>query len=241
MSQRRLFSPDIVESDAFLDMPISCHALYFHLGMHADDDGFVNPKKIMRMIGTSEDDLKVLLSKRFLLAFKSGVVVIKHWLIHNSIRKDRYNPTKYIEEKETLFIKENKAYTDMATKRQPLGNQTATQVKLSKVKLSKVKDTGDETSSQDIVEIIDSFKETNPSYEKWFANTTQREAIKRMLKIQGKEKLLKVILILPQSNNIPYIPVITTPLQLEEKWASLEAGLKKKKNEGLSKKSRILI
>ena len=130
---RRLFSSDIVESDAFIDMPISCHALYFHLGMNADDDGFVNPRKIMRMIGASDDDLKVLLGKRFLLSFQNGVVVIKHWLIHNTIRKDRYKPTRYTEEIKSLFIKENKAYTDVW---QPTGNQLATQVKLSKVKLS---------------------------------------------------------------------------------------------------------
>jgi hypothetical protein len=145
MSQRRLFSPDIVKSDAFLDMPISTQALYFHLGMDADDDGFVNPKKVMRMIGTSDDDLKVLITKRFVLPFESGVVVIKHWLIHNSIRKDRYNETRYTEEKKTLYIKENKAYTEVATTRQPLGNQMAPQVKLSKVKLSKDKE---ETPSQ---------------------------------------------------------------------------------------------
>ena len=134
MSQRRLFSPAIVESDAFLEMPVSTQALYFHLGMHADDDGFVNPKMIMRMIGASEDDLKVLLGKRFVLSFESGVIVIKHWLIHNSIRKDRYNPTKYLDEKNTLQIKENGAYTELW---QPFGNHLATQGKVSKGKVSK--------------------------------------------------------------------------------------------------------
>src|SRR3990167_6042269 len=132
MAQRRLFSPDIVSSDAFLEMPISSQALYFHLGMSADDDGFVNPKRIMRMIGCSDDDLKVLLVKRFVLAFESGVIVIKHWLIHNSIRKDRYHQTRYIDEKKTLFIKENKAYTNIW---QPNGNQMVPEVKLSKVKI----------------------------------------------------------------------------------------------------------
>lgn len=88
-----MFSPDITESDAFLEMPASAHSLYFHLGMYADDDGFVNPRKIMRMLGSSEDDLKVLLSKRFLLTFASGVVVVKHWKINNLVRKDWYRPT----------------------------------------------------------------------------------------------------------------------------------------------------
>lgn len=139
---RRLFSTQIIDSDAFLDMPSSAQNLYFHLGMRADDDGFIgNPKKIARMCGANEDDLKVLLGKRFVLAFESGVVVIKHWLIHNTIRADRYNETQYLEEKNKLRVKENKSYTDDSSIGQPLGNQMATKriPKLSKVKLSKVK------------------------------------------------------------------------------------------------------
>ena len=138
MAQRRLFSPDIVSSDAFLEMPSSTQALYFHLGMNADDDGFVSPKRIMRAIGVSEDDLKVLLAKRFALPFESGVIVIKHWLIHNTIRKDRYKPTRYLDEKKTLQIKENGAYTDVW---QPNGNQMVPQVKLSKVNIPTVETT----------------------------------------------------------------------------------------------------
>lgn len=82
MAERRMFALKIIDSDAFLDMPASTQSLYFHLSMRADDDGFIsNVKKIMRMIGASEDDLKILLSKRFLLLFDSGIVVIKHWKI----------------------------------------------------------------------------------------------------------------------------------------------------------------
>ena len=136
MSHRRLFSPDIVGSDAFLEMPVSSRELYFQLGMYADDDGFINPKKIMRMVGAGDDDLKVILTKRFALPFESGVIVIKHWLIHNTIRKDRYKETQYLDEKKTLYIKENGAYTEVATNGLPVGNQMAPQVKLSKVKLS---------------------------------------------------------------------------------------------------------
>lgn len=128
MSQRRMFSSEIVCGEEFLGMPVSCQALYFHLGMNADDDGFIQPRITMRMIGSSEDDLKVLLGKRFLLDFETGVVVIKHWLIHNMIRADRYKPTRFIEEKNGIFIKDNKAYTD----RQPNGNQPAPQVRLGK-------------------------------------------------------------------------------------------------------------
>lgn len=113
MAERRMFAKTIIDSDAFLDMPLSAQALYFHLSMRADDDGFINnPKKIMRMVGASDDDCKLLLLKRFIIAFESGVVVIKHWKIHNYIQKDRYKPTIYQEEKRTLSEKDNKAYTE---------------------------------------------------------------------------------------------------------------------------------
>ena len=136
MSQRRMFSPQIVDSDAFLDMPSSAQNLYFHLGMRADDDGFVgNPKKILKMVSGSDDDLKILIAKRFILSFESGVIVIKHWLIHNQIRKDRYTETQYLDEKKTLRIKDNKAYTDSW---QPNGNQLATQVRLGKDSIDKI-------------------------------------------------------------------------------------------------------
>ena len=113
MAERRMFAKTIVLSDAFLDMPLSARCLYFTLGMFADDDGFVNsPKGIMRQAGCSEDDMKVLLAKKFLLAFDSGVIVIKHWRINNYLQKDRYTPTKYGEEKATLTLDENMAYRE---------------------------------------------------------------------------------------------------------------------------------
>ena len=107
-----MFAKTIIDSDAFLDMPLSTQALYFHLSMRADDDGFINnPKKIQRMIGASEDDLKLLIAKRFIIPFESGIVVIKHWRIHNYIQRDRYKETVYKEEKALLSLKENNAYT----------------------------------------------------------------------------------------------------------------------------------
>ncbi|MEK7578396.1 MAG: hypothetical protein AAB456_01590 [Patescibacteria group bacterium] len=115
-----MFSPDIVCSDAFLDMPPSTQALYFHLAVRADDDGFVNPKMIMRLIGSPDDDLKVLLAKRFVLKFESGVVVIKHWLIHNLIRADLYKETLYLEEKNIIGVKDNGAYTELRDGVSPL-------------------------------------------------------------------------------------------------------------------------
>lgn len=112
MAERRMFAKTIIDSDAFLDMPSSAQALYFHLAMRADDDGFVNsPKKVQRMVGASDDDARLLLMKRFLIAFDSGVVVIKHWRIHNYLRSDRYKPTNYKDEMAMLTVKDNGAYT----------------------------------------------------------------------------------------------------------------------------------
>ena len=113
MAERRMFAKTIVTSDAFLDMPLSARCLYFTLGMFADDDGFVNnPKSIMRQVGACTDDLNLLLLKRFILSFDSGIIVIKHWRIHNYIQKDRYKETKYIEERSTLMLDDKGAYTE---------------------------------------------------------------------------------------------------------------------------------
>jgi hypothetical protein len=113
MAERRMFAKTIIDSDAFMDMPLSAQALYFHLSMRADDDGFVNnAKKIQRMIGASDDDCKLLIMKRFVLTFESGVIVIKHWRINNYIQKDRYKETLYLKEKSTLSLNENNAYTE---------------------------------------------------------------------------------------------------------------------------------
>ena len=112
MAQRRMFSKKITETDLFLDMPTSTQCLYFHLNMAADDDGFIgNVKTIKRMIGASDDDLKLLIAKEFLIPFESGVVVIKDWKVHNYIRSDRYNKTIYTDEKRRLSELESGEYS----------------------------------------------------------------------------------------------------------------------------------
>jgi hypothetical protein len=109
-----MFSMTIVDTDAFLEMPPTSQLLYFHLSMRADDDGFVGShKRIMRMMGAGDDDFKILVAKRFILVFESGVVVIKHWLIHNTLRGDRYTETTYKREKALLAITENRSYTEI--------------------------------------------------------------------------------------------------------------------------------
>ena len=112
MAEKRMFAKSIVLSDAFLDMPVSARCLYFTLGMLADDDGFINnPKSIMRQCGATNDDLNILLLRKFLIPFESGIVVIKHWRINNYLRSDRYKETTYMDEKKQLNIEENGSYT----------------------------------------------------------------------------------------------------------------------------------
>lgn len=126
MANKRMFSKDIVGSDAFQDMPASSQLLYFHLGMEADDDGFIgNPKKIARSIGMAEDDMKILVSKRFVLLFPSGVLVIKHHRINNNWDKYNCKRTMYMEEFSQLYLKENKAYTTDKTQGKPLQSENS--------------------------------------------------------------------------------------------------------------------
>ncbi|MCP4269148.1 MAG: DNA replication protein [Candidatus Brocadiaceae bacterium] len=138
MAEKRMFTKTIVDSDVFLDMPQSAQNLYFHLNMRADDEGFINsPKKIMRMVSSNQNDMDILLAKRYLLSFPSGVIVVKHWKMHNAIRQDRLKETMYLEEKSQLITKENGSYTDNIKLLQPSDNQVTDNLspRLDKIRL----------------------------------------------------------------------------------------------------------
>ena len=142
MAERRMFAKTIIDSDMFIDMPMSARLLYYDLAMRADDDGFVNsPKKIMKFVGASVDDMNVLIAKQFIIPFESGVVVIKHWRIHNYIRKDTYKETPYKDEKALLYLDKNNGYRleneCPSTNRQRTVNEPSTQDRLGKVRLGK--------------------------------------------------------------------------------------------------------
>ena len=112
MAQKRMFDKTITNSDDFLELPDSSQVLYFHLNMNADDDGFVNNwKSIMKMTGTKEDDMKILIAKQYIIPFDSGVIVIRHWRLNNYLRNDRYKETKFKEEKSQLLLGKNDEYT----------------------------------------------------------------------------------------------------------------------------------
>ncbi len=188
MAERRMFAKTIIDSDAFLDMPLSTQSLYFHLSMRADDDGFINnPKKIQRMVGCGDDDLKLLMAKRFILVFDSGVIVIKHWKIHNYIRNDRYKPTLYQEEKAELAEKNSKAYTFKTEVIESenhlgipddnrMGYQMDTQVRLGKDRLVKNKKKNSVEPSSTMPEL---FEKVWKTYQK---KTNKKKAREQFLK-----------------------------------------------------------
>src|SRR3990167_10999340 len=137
MASRRMFSMKIVDTDAFLDMPQRSQLLYYSLAMRADDDGFVsNPKKIMKIVSSNDDDYKLLVAKKFIIPFESGVCVIKHWLIHNLIRSDRYVGTQYTREKSLLAVDNKTKKYSLNTRPEqnviPNDNQMTTQYRLGK-------------------------------------------------------------------------------------------------------------
>lgn len=188
MAERRMFAKTIIDSDAFLDMPLSTQSLYFHLSMRADDDGFINnPKKIQRMVGCGDDDLKLLMAKRFILVFDSGVIVIKHWKIHNYIRNDRYKPTLYQEEKAELAEKNSKAYTFKTEVIESenhlgipddnrMGYQMDTQVRLGKDRLVKDKKKNSVEPSSTMSELFEKIWQTYPK------KTNKKKAREQFLK-----------------------------------------------------------
>lgn len=208
MAERRMFSKTIIDSDAFLDMPLSTQALYFHLSMRADDDGFINnPKKIQRMVGCNQDDITLLIAKRFVIPFESGVCVIKHWRIHNYIRTDRYKETPYQEEKSQLILKDNNSYTlsnEMTTVGIPSGipggvqheHQCETQDRLGKDRLGKDNNTisKDIVSSTKVQPIIDSWNSLG--LQKLVAinpNTNRYRLLNARIKEYGLDTVLEAI------------------------------------------------
>ncbi|HEM9634199.1 TPA: DnaD domain protein [Streptococcus agalactiae] len=194
MAQKRMFSKKVTDSDKFLDLPLTAQALYFHLNMHGDDDGFVdNAKTVKRMLGASDGDLRMLIEQNFLIPFESGVVVIKDWRIHNTIKNDRYQKTVYTEEFKRLSIAENKSYREWFQN----GTKVEPQIRLDKNRLDKTR------LDKDRLETIFNFVEKefgrllSPSeidlindwlYKLNYKEPMIREAIKRT-KLQGKNNL----------------------------------------------------
>ena len=208
MAERRMFAKTIIDSDAFLEMPISARLLYYDLSMRADDDGFVNsPKKIMKFVGATNDDMNILSARKFVIAFDNGVVVIKHWRIHNYIRKDTYNETPYLEQKAMLELDEKNAYRLVS---QRAVNEPSTQVRLGKDSIGKNK--------EDIYEALQTFKSN--------LTPTDYEMINEVIDKYSLEQFKEAIEI-SKSNNaktIKYLlqvlknPIRNKRVMLRPKW-----------------------
>ena len=182
MAQRRMFSKKIVETDFFMEMSPTAKLLYFYLNMSADDDGFVgNPKTIKLISGATDDDLKILIAKQFIIPFDSGVIVIKDWKIHNYIQKDRYNQTQYLDEKKQLLVEENGTYTKCIQDVSSLD----TQVRLGKSKdrLGKSNNTMSD-KSDDVIPYSEIISYLNEKTGRSFRTT---EAHKRFIKARWNE------------------------------------------------------
>ena len=222
-----MFAKTIIDSDAFLDMPMSARLLYYDLGMRADDDGFINsPKKIMRMIGASNDDVNILIARKFVIPFDSGVVVIKHWRINNYLRNDRYTETKYLEEKSILEVDKNGSYTAKNNTGIPVGIPTVStgKVRLGKDSIGKDINTISCNENSEI-EVLDqkemwfeSFWEIYPKHQ------DKKKAKQKFLKLCTNEKEYKAIMdglrnVLPvwAKKDTKYIPMPTTWLN-GERW-----------------------
>lgn len=229
MAQRRMFSLKVIDTDSFLDMSPTAQNLYFHLGMRADDDGFVSsPKKIMKMVSAPDDDMRVLVAKGFIVPMAtSGVCVISHWKMNNLIKSDRYTETIYLEEKARLK-EENGVYTVdiLGSKMVPV---TEPQVRLGKDRIGKDNNTS-ETVAPQVSEVIKLFEDINPAVAKMYGNKTQRASCQRMLEKYGIEKIQQLVAVLPKTNTMKYAPTITTPLQLEDKMAQLVAFIQKEQS-----------
>lgn len=216
MAERRMFAKTIIDSDAFLEMPISARLLYYDLAMRADDDGFINsPKKIMKMIGASDDDMNILILRKFIIPFENGIVVIKHWRIHNYIRKDTYNETPYKEQKLLLEVDENKAYrlknksllvvneTSTNSGRELIEensenivntesrrdvDESSTQIRIGKVSIDKEKNKKEKNNFEIILEKSELSKETTARIRDFIK---MRKAIKKPLTDRALELTIK--------------------------------------------------
>jgi hypothetical protein len=239
MAQRRMFSLKVIDTDEFSDMPMSSQFLYYNLAMRADDDGFIgNPKKIMKMSGCNDDDMRVLSSKKFIIPFESGICVIRHWRIHNYIQKDRLTPTEYQDELNSLRLNNGKYEQPQERLIQEPCIQNVSkmdsQYRLGKDRLGKdsIVSNASVADNKEFQGLIDLFKSVNPTHYKLFSNKSQRAALHRLVDAWGIEEITRAINTLPALIGKQYAPVITTPIALENKYGDLMIYVEKEKGRG---------
>lgn len=242
MAQRRMFSKSVARTDHFLDMSQSVQNLYFHLGIEADDDGFVSPKMVMRMLGSTSDDLQVLVAKGFVIPFQSGVIVIRHWRENNYIQADRYKPSIHTEREKLLIDKSGiyqheDEYDPQNPDNEPLKRLDTKCIQGVRVgKVSVGKDTTERSSDIVIVKDEEEEKPSKPDRrvkekesvfllfggrQAWWLSKAQRTAALALLDTYGYDQVAKAVSLVKSSKDDPFAPKPTTPSQLVEKWGAL--------------------
>lgn len=234
MANRRMFSKTITNSSQFLMMPSSSQNLYFHIGMNADDDGFCEHFAVMRMTDSKPDDLKILQAKGFVNVFDDRVLIILDWKENNYLRPDRYTPSKYLE----IYKKDLKRLSSGIPK-VDTGKDRIGEVREGKNTTEQSSD-NKTTFSQEGAEILKSFEAVNPSCKNYYNRPPQRKACDDLIREYTLERVKQVIeKTLPKTNGLQYFPTITTPLQLLEKWTSLESAVRKYQSEHSKLKSSV--
>lgn len=246
-----MFDKSILETDNFLNISMGAKALYFLLGMEADDEGFVSPNRVIRLYGGEAGDLKNLVDTGLIIPFKSGVIVITDWKQNNWLDPRRTKKTQYQEEKNLLLENKNTRKYELKNDGSANAKQTLSNggVRVEECRVEEIR--VDATSSvavpvivKDITKVIDSFKVVNLNFKKWFSNKTERQAAGDLVMLYGLPKVLEVIEILPEVNKTAWMPTITSPYKLLNKWADLMSAIAKKKNEGeqrSAKKGRGMV
>lgn len=246
-----MFDKAIIRTDNFLDMPQSAQNLYFHLGMESDDEGFVQPKMVMRTLGSSDDDLRILTVRNFVIPFESGVVVITNWKENNYLNENRIKPTKHINERSLLSLTPNGSY--VFNKNLQMLNQSS--IEESSIEESiiaeplrspqekppeKIKKQTE--GPQDIVRILELFSVLNPAVKTMYGNKTQRKACSDLLARYELEEVEKMITeILPVTNKKEYYPIINTPYELNMKFQTLLDRLHQDKAKNKPKEENVII
>lgn len=222
MAQKRMFDKAIIDTDRFMDLAMSAKALYFLLGMEADDEGFVSYKKVMRVHGGNEDDIKVLVAKKFLISFHTGVVVITDWNKNNWLDSRRSRETEYKKEKKMLILTPSKEY-ELSNGLESIEESSIEEKSIYLGPAPEAQDvskTKDENKS--IAKVIDLFKIVNENYKSFFGHKTQRKAVKELLEKHSEEEIEKYIYLAKFSTNNQYFSHFISPYELQIKWSKID-------------------
>ncbi len=221
MAQKRMFDKAIIDMDKFIDMPVSSKAMYFLLGMDADDEGFVNHKKILRLHGGTEDDIKVLAAKNFVIEFPTGVLVIRDFFTNNYLDKNRRKPTEYQAEKGKLLLTESGKYelnAGLTRGEEKRREDTREQSSQEIVEVRAEKPQKNKRVDEHILEVFSCFGKYPKA---WLTNRSQRKAAENLFEERGLEQVKKAVSLYLENREDKFCPAVNTPWDLDNKWGAL--------------------